>query len=142
MQLRTRSNAFDTDSALKVFSRDNGLPPKQVDFRRETLYRTRGGALFLHIEGGADQSIIHKGPLVKEKIEPIGLLEASDWLRSRGASGVVRGLTNPKETNRLCLKIPQKDNAEIECGEGAYQQNLFADHRRTPSKTRLGGTKL
>lgn len=108
MQLCTRSNTFDTDTALKVFSRDNGLPPKQVDFRRETLYRTRGGALFLHIEGGTDQSIIHKGTLVKEKIEPIGLLEASDWLRSRGASGVVRGLTNPKETNRLCLKIPQK----------------------------------
>ncbi len=108
MQLRTRSNTFDTDTALKVFSRDNGFPPKHVDFRRETLYRTRGGALFVHIEGGTDQSIIHKGALVKEKIEPISLLEASDWLRSRNASGVARSLTDPKETNRLCLKVPQK----------------------------------
>lgn len=108
MQLRTRSNTFDTDTALKVFSRDNGLPPKHVDFRRETLYRTRGEALFLHIEGGTDRSIIHKGAFVKEKIEPIGLLEASDWLRSRGAGGVVRSLTDPKETNRIYLKVPQK----------------------------------
>ena len=60
MQLCTRSNTFDTDTALKVFSRDNGLPPKQVDFRRETLYRTRGGALFLHIEGLADNPIARK----------------------------------------------------------------------------------
>lgn len=82
MQKVLKGKRYNTDSAKFLAEKWNGRP-NDIDFIHETLYRTKSGAYFLHIEGGArtiyGEATVTGSLKAGEQIVPISQEAAQTW---------------------------------------------------------------
>ena len=73
---------YDTDTAERVGTWDNGHFTSDFQYCSEDLYRKRSGEYFLHGEGGAlSKYAVHSGndSISGENIRPLTLAQAQEW---------------------------------------------------------------
>lgn len=77
---------YNTEKAECVFSYWNGYSTSDFHYRTKTLYRTQGGAWFIHHEGGAltdmAVSVGNGGKGGSEDIEPVSDEDAFGFLQA------------------------------------------------------------
>lgn len=92
---------YDTEKAEWIHGWSNGFDSSNFRFEYESLYRTAGGNLFLHVEGGgktvhATQCGDGTGP--GEDIVAVSREEAIDWLESHdGAEAIEKHFADAVE---------------------------------------------
>lgn len=76
-------HVYDTDKATEIGCADNGLAYNDLNWVRDTLYRTRSGRYFIHGEGGANTRYAevreNNSWIAGERITPMLTREARIW---------------------------------------------------------------
>ena len=74
---------YDTDTAKKMASIDNGCPANDLNYWEETLYRKTTGEFFLHGAGGANTKYADRvgvsGWRGGERLMPLAYHDAQEW---------------------------------------------------------------
>lgn len=77
---------YNTETADKICSWSNNYYPNDLHYYIERLYKKKKGEFFLHGEGGAFSKysigIWGGGSIAGEKIIPLTLQEAKDWVEN------------------------------------------------------------
>lgn len=78
-----KGHVYDTDKATQIAYWDNTYPTNDLNFCKETLYRTKSGLYFVHGEGGALSRYAEpcdgNGWQSGELIRPISVSDARAW---------------------------------------------------------------
>jgi hypothetical protein len=84
---------YNTETATRVASYDNGLSHRDFGFCEEDLYKTKKGAWFLHGEGGAmsrwSRPVESNGRCGGSGIEVLTQAEALAWCEEHGVDADV-----------------------------------------------------
>ena len=89
---------YNTETAEHILTNTSGLLRGDAYYRCETLYRTKRGAYFLHVEGGGYTELGDPVPKSHmtfnsgQKIVPMAADEAREWLKQHGAIDVLEGV--------------------------------------------------
>ncbi len=78
---------YDTETATKIESWDNGLGYNDFNNLSEDLYQKKTGEFFLHGEGGANTKYSkssRNSSWGSSDIVPLSLNEAKDWFEEHG----------------------------------------------------------
>jgi hypothetical protein len=86
---------YNTETAEKIHSWDNGYYGSDFKMCEETLYRTKKGAFFLHGEGGpmSKYAVSHdNSSSYGSDIQVLSDAEVIEWLEDKNAIGAIEKL--------------------------------------------------
>ena len=124
---------YDTDSAKKLASWDNGLPINDFSYTEESLFQKRTGEFFIHGESGAAgkyrQSIDINTWSGGENIVPLSETEAREWCERKLTADeyeAIWGVPDEDDTAQIVRRL------RAECG---MTQAAFAEWCGIPYRT-------
>ena len=123
----------NTDTAKRLGSYDNGELPGDINYVKESLYRTKSGSYFLHSEGGARTQCAIKDVSGHwrsgELITLINPVSAKKWAEEHlDADGYTQAFGYPEERTTISISASTKAKLdEIKARTGMTIGEIVAD---------------